>query len=358
MVSEELANRLAEARVQLISVIAGRKAFVDEVLFGRKDQVEVLWGGPIPKHHGTTAVRPAIPEKFPILTKSLGLQSIDQENNRSVIVLKTDVERYVFLQDHQLDNTPTMPMAMVLELAAEVAATIHPGNEVVRVNNLQVLRGVTYKTRREKVLIIEANCEEIDGVLRTDIEVRGEETNASVHYRAQVELASKFAVPNADHETPIQLVQPRALPIPISEAYNSWLFHGPLFAGITEVEVIGQNGIIGWLQPSAAKDLFNPPTPHAWLIDPVLVDSALQLSLLWARFYLDQTPLPARLAHYHRFAAAPAGPILCHMSIQYVQPFVRADVKFFDEKGRLIGFIESVEGTLSKALNRLAGGKQ
>jgi malonyl CoA-acyl carrier protein transacylase len=358
MVSKELANRFAEARVQLISVMAGRKAFVDEVLFGPKDQVEVLWGGPIPKHHGTTSVRPAISEKFPILTKSLGLQSIDQENNRSVIVLKTDPERYVFLQDHQLDNTPTMPMAMVLELAAEVAATIHPGKEVVRVSNLQVFRGVTYKTRQEKVLIIEANSKEIDGVLRMDIEVRGEQTNASIHYRAQVELASQFAVPYADHQTPIELVQPRALPILISEAYNSWLFHGPLFAGITEVEAIGQNGIIGWLQPSAAKDLFNPPTPYAWLIDPVLVDSALQLSLLWARFYLDQTPLPARLAHYHRFAAAPAGPILCHMSIQHVQPFVRADVKFFDEKDRLIGFIESVEGTLSKALNRLGGGKQ
>jgi malonyl CoA-acyl carrier protein transacylase len=357
MVSEELANRFAEAGVQLVSLTAGRKAFVDEVLFGSKDQVEVLLGGPIPKHHRTTGVRPVTGENFPLLTKSVGLQSIDQEKNRSVVVLKTDPKRYVFLQDHQLDNTPTMPMAMVLEMAAEVAATVHPGKEVVRVSNVQVLRGITYKTGGEKILIIEANYTEIDDVFYTDIEVRGDQTNTGVHYRAQVELTSELPMPPADHRKPQPLVNPRALPITISEAYDSWLFHGPLFAGIIKVEALGENGIIGWLQPSAAKDLFNPPPPSGWLIDPVLVDSALQLSLLWARTYLDQTPLPARLGCYHRFAKTPSGPILCHMSIQHLQPFVRSDVSFFDEKGRSIGFIESVEGTLSKALNRLAGAK-
>jgi len=357
MVSEELANRFAEAGVQLVSLTAGRKAFVDEVLFGSKDQVEVLLGGPIPKHHRTTGVRPVTGENFPLLTKSVGLQSIDQEKNRSVVVLKTDPERYVFLQDHQLDNTPTMPMAMVLEMAAEVAATVHPGKEVVRVSNVQVLRGITYKTSSEKILIIEANYTEIDDVFYTDIEVRGDQTNTGVYYRAQVELTSELPMPQADHRKPQPLVNPRALPITISEAYDSWLFHGPLFAGIIKVEALGENGIIGRLQPSAAKDLFNPPPPSGWLIDPVLVDSALQLSLLWARTYLDQTPLPARLGCYHRLAKTPSGPILCHMSIQHLQPFVRSDVSFFDEKGRLIGFIESVEGTLSKALNRLAGAK-
>ena len=358
MVSEELANRFAEAGVQLISPPAGRRAFIEEILFGPKQEVEVLWGGPIPKRHETSESDPTISKRLPLLTKSLGLQSFDQENDRAVVVLKTDPERYIFLRDHQLDNTPTMPMAMVLEIAAEVAAALHPEKEVIRVSNLQVLRGINYKSSAAKVLTIEANSQQVSDRVQIEIEVRGERRNAAMHYRAQVELASKFAAADADHRRPLKLVNPQALPIAVSEAYNSWLFHGPLFAGITEVEAMGENGIIGRVRPSLPKDLLNPPSCSPWLIDPVLVDSALQLSLIWARFYLDQTPLPARLADYHRFTVTPAGPILCHMSIQHVDPFIRSDVKFFDENGRLIGLIENVEGTLSKALNRLAGANQ
>jgi hypothetical protein len=67
------------------------------------------------------------------------------------------------------------------------------------------------------------------------------------------------------------------------------------------------------------------------------------------------TPLPSRLGRYHGFDRLAQGDIRCETSIRYDGgPALFADLKFYDRGGKLIGWIEDMEGTCSKALNRLA----
>ena len=118
---------------------------------------------------------------------------------------------------------------------------------------------------------------------------------------------------------------------------------------------MGENGIIAKLAPSSPRRCLAEGNGSNWLIDPVVVDSGLQLLILWARTYLDMTPLPSRLGCYHRTAPAAKGDLRCEVLIRSAGngPAIHADLMFYDSSGMLVGWLEDMEVTCSKALNRL-----
>jgi hypothetical protein len=245
-------------------------------------------------------------------------------------------------------------MAIVLEMAAEAAKTLSGGMEVARVRDLQVLQGITYKDGASRNLHLETSLVPagLDGSQLLNLSVRSAETG-QVHYKAQVEL--RRDLPPAVLTPPLELKNPQPLPIPVHEAYASWLFHGPQWLGIAEVQALGDNGIIGTLRPSSPADLLQPSPAGEWVIDPVIVDSGLQLLILWARAKLDQTPLPSSLGCYHRCGAPPSGEVRCEAEIHHQpgNPTLRVHLRFYED-GRLFGWMEDMRVTCSRELNRLA----
>ena len=75
--------------------------------------------------------------------------------------------------------------------------------------------------------------------------------------------------------------------------------------------------MIAQLRTSTPEAFFAHEPDGEWITDPVLIDSALQLAVVWARTKLDQTPLPARIGRYRRFAPAAGDSILCEARIQH-----------------------------------------
>jgi len=94
-----------------------------------------------------------------------------------------------------------------------------------------------------------------------------------------------------------------------------------------------------------------------WLIDPVVVDSALQLGILYARSHFDMTPLPAWFRSFRRFAPFNGSPIRCEFRSQARAGGHVLDIQiaFLDGDGRLLGMMEDLELSCSRELNRLAG---
>ncbi|MBX5495414.1 MAG: SDR family NAD(P)-dependent oxidoreductase, partial [Bryobacteraceae bacterium] len=347
MVSAALADRFAKAGVELISVEAGCKAFLREIVYGKPGDVEVVFGGPLsietqnPSLSAASKAKPAQP--------LLADADIRDAGDKVHVRLETHPQKEIFLLDHLLDETPVLPMAMVLELFAEVTAACASEGVVTAIRNLSVMKGVTYPdTKTGRKLVVEA-ARTPKGV---DLLLKSEDTG-QLHYRAQGEIGGQAPAEGP----PLKLVAPRPLPLTVREAYDQWLFHGPLFAGLMEVEALGENGIIVQLKPSAPQALLKNKPSGSWMADPVIVDSALQAMILWARTYLDQTPLPSRLGCYHRMDSLSAsGPVRGEIEISHQRgnPTLRANLRFFDGARRLLGFMEGMEVTCSRALNRLA----
>ncbi|MCU1257565.1 MAG: beta-ketoacyl synthase, partial [Bryobacterales bacterium] len=341
MVTAELREKFLQAGVQLVSPAAGRRGFIQE-LFHERGGAEVVWGGPIPQ-----------PAARPLLS---GRDGIHRESPVSFArTLETDPGRDLYLQDHTLDGTPVMPFAMAMEFLAESACAAMPGMELVCLREVRVQQGITYPGDTRQKIEIEG---EVAGHSGGDALIQASiKSGGRLHYAAQLELSAKPVV--VPHAPRLQLTGRRAASISVREAYESWLFHGPLFEGIQDIEAMGENGIIGALRPSSPAMFLAGSPSSDWLIDPLVIDSGLQLLIIWSRTYLDQTPLPARLGAFHRYGSFGEGPVRCEAEIHHTtgNPILRCQLRFFDSAGTLAGVMQDMEVTCSKSLNRLEKGR-
>jgi hypothetical protein len=194
-----------------------------------------------------------------------------------------------------------------------------------------------------------------NGSLSVAVEILGTEHPQRVHYRAVVDLVQRLPDP-----PPFESRLPaegRSLSIGVSEIYRQWLFHGPLFRGIHQVSHVGTDGVAAVLASSSPQGWIPDASQEHWLIDPLMLDSGLQLLILWSRQHWDMTTLPSRFRAYRRFGTEPSKHVHCDLRMRPDTggQTVHADIIFVSADGRVIGILEDIEGNCSKALNRLIG---
>ena len=101
---------------------------------------------------------------------------------------------------------------------------------------------------------------------------------------------------------PAELEQAPPFPLELADAYRDLLFHGPLFQGITRIAGMDARGSSATLRASDPGACVAGAGGRPWLLDPVMLDSALQIQVLWARLNWDVTLLPAEIGRYERLA--------------------------------------------------------
>jgi hypothetical protein len=157
---------------------------------------------------------------------------------------------------------------------------------------------------------------------------------------------------------PAPLAQLKAFPMGVEDAYRDLLFHGPLFQGIVAIDGMDERGASALLRPSQPGRCVAGADGLRWLLDPVLLDSALQIQVLWARLQWEVTLLPAEIGRYVRVTAAAEGePVRHELRIRAASnpPLCHADHWFYGSDGRLLALLQDVVGVGTRALNRLAG---
>jgi acyl transferase domain-containing protein/NAD(P)H-dependent flavin oxidoreductase YrpB (nitropropane dioxygenase family)/NADP-dependent 3-hydroxy acid dehydrogenase YdfG len=361
MASPEVQQQFAARGVELIAPPAGRSACCDEIARGHKGEIDVLLGdGPWRAYAVPPAPRNAAAPSMPQAGRALPLLGdqplVAAPGGAVQIVRRLDPARDLYLGDHRLDGKPVFPAACAMELMAEVAARGWPDQEVVALEEFRVVKGI----------VLEAGPRDIKVTARAETQPDQERLEVGVDvaivdpesgrpfYRGTVRLGPRL--PEAQ-PSPLQpLRAPRPFGKSVRGAYDDWLFHGPLFQGLTIIDQVGEDGIGGVIVPSdPARCLAGGR--GAWLIDPVVVDSAFQLGILYARSQYDVTPLPARFARYRRFAPLLGETIRCEFrSRAAAGPNVLIiQIALLDARGQLLGLIEEMELSCSRELNRLAG---
>lgn len=352
MVSPEVGRAFVERGLPLITPEVGQRMFISELTRGSKGEVEVILGdGPwarIPQSVGGKANR-SRDLQLPFIENL----SLPQDKSGAVdltYVLSSETHKY--LADHQLDSRPVMPAAAALELMAEVVQRTSPELEVVGARDFRVLNGVVLQNGSVP-LRIRAWPESGNSTRHVTVLIQGT-AEGTRFYQSTIILADRLET--REHESPpIQGLG--AYPLTVSESYERLLFHGPALQGIEEIHGFGRNGISATLVPSSPSRLMNGATARRWLIDPVVVDSAFQLALLWARLQSNITVLPIRFAVFRRFRPLSGSRVRCEFSAQPAdgnQSF-ESKITFSDEMGQLLWLIEGMEFSGTKQLNRLSG---
>jgi acyl transferase domain-containing protein/NAD(P)H-dependent flavin oxidoreductase YrpB (nitropropane dioxygenase family)/NAD(P)-dependent dehydrogenase (short-subunit alcohol dehydrogenase family) len=371
MVTPEVQRQFAERGVELIPPDLGCLMLDEELRSGRNGEAEVVIGGArglgglfeSPVNRPTTRSRPAkhhasVALGLPLLGDDCPV--IRQADGRIEVARTLDLDRDLYLRDHRLDGHPILPFAVALELMAEVASAGWPDLQVVGLRDARLLRGVTLDGDQAPLRVVARPQDgPRDETLLVDLTIASGKNPGQAHYRAVVELGRSLE-PAEVSETEGLSEGAGPLSRSVDDVYREWLFHGPIFQGIASIEAIGPNGAQATLRPSAVGDCLNGVPTGDWLFDPVVVDSALQMQVVWARLHWDVTLLPSAGRVFRRSGPLKGGPRGIRYELR-VRPETRAplsyaDHLFYGPDGSLLAVIKSMEGTGSKALNRLAGG--
>ncbi|HWC27024.1 MAG TPA: SDR family NAD(P)-dependent oxidoreductase, partial [Solirubrobacteraceae bacterium] len=363
MVSPELEREFARRGVDLISPPDGARMFVDEILLGGKGEPEVVIAG-----GRALDGRPASPAP-----RALALIAPEAELERSAdggvdLEITLDADRHLYLDDHRIDGLPVLPFAVAMELMAQLVVTGWRELDVAELRDVRLLSGVVVEDDVPPRLRLTATPIEGSGESSFEVTIAGCEEPPRTHYRAAVDARPRGAAPVAPPaaRAPDALDDLSPFAMDVAEAYERYLFHGPLFQGIVAIEGMDVRGARALLRPSLPSACVRDASAEAWLLDPVLVDCALQIQVIWARIHWDVTPLPTQIASLRRLRPLPAasphpdsGANLVRVELRIrpdsSSPLCRADHLFSDTRGRPIATLSDVVSPGSRALNRMAG---
>lgn len=333
MVTPALRDMFAAEGIGVIPLEAGANLLADELgqAPGTKAPVEVVVLGQPAK---AAPVTPAAPV-------------IEESSLRESVKIELNVERYHFLRSHVLDGKAVLPVAMIVEWLAHSAIKDNPGLAFSGVDDLRVFKGVVLNGQTIALRTFVSEPEPTgDGGFIVNVELR---SDAFLHVRARIVLADDVAdAPQAN-----DVALPDAYP---HEAFygEGQLFHGADFHAITDVEGIGDTAIAGAYRGAPAPATWiEQPLRGSWLADPLALDAAFQLMILWTLEQRGIASLPTRIGSYRQFRRAfprDGGRIVVNVTEQSDHA-AHADIDILDGAGKVVARLTDYECVIDASLN-------
>ncbi|MHB1397277.1 MAG: SDR family NAD(P)-dependent oxidoreductase [Trichloromonadaceae bacterium] len=270
--------------------------------------------------------------------------------------IKLNVKEYPFLKAHVLDGKAVLPTAMIIEWLANGALNTNPGLRFHGFDQLRILKGVTLDSGSTRSLQVRTGkAVKQEGLHRVPAELTGVDQAGRplVHARADIVLTVKLPT---GHST---LSRPTLTPLPFAAAdvYSpERLFHGPAFQGISALAGAGPEGIVATLRPAPAPGQWiTAPLRGGWIADPLVLDGAFQMMILWSEQQRGAASLPCFAGRYRQFreAFSKGNVEVVARVTKEKQQGALADVEFLDAAtGELIARLEDYECVIDPSLSR------
>ena len=265
------------------------------------------------------------------------------------------VEQFPFLTSHVIDGKAVLPLAMMMEWMAHGALHGNPGMTFHGLDNLRVLRGVILEEDQDctiRVVAGKAVQKELFTFVPVELRSTSAKTSGDVlHTRAEVVLTTRL--PEPEHAAPEFQASPYSRDR--AEIYSQLLFHGPHLQGIERVDGCSPDGIKGVVAAAPPPSAWiQVPLRNTWISDPLVLDSAFQLAVLWGYESVGWASLPCFLGRYRQFRRSfPRGSIQVVIRIMDSGAHrATADITFLDEEGRVVARLEKYECVLDAQLNQ------
>lgn len=374
MAQPELESVFARYGWSMIEAGDGRTSFMDELSAGKNHEAEVLLVGQIatPKNgkeseheqgsvkrngNGKDGERAEIRPRGARINRA---EIINQTELSVDLRLKIDPEFDIYLKDHAFDGIPILPMAVATELMAEAAQYLYPNLHLKSLDKLEIPAGVMFENgARDLYISVRQSSRKMDEV-SAEVWITTSATNSRKNFHA-VAMFSSVANQHTPAGSPFGLTY-RELEIQdlietpsVDFVYRNWLFHGPLFQGISKISLIGRNGISGEVLSTPIEESLKKSGRERWTVDPLMLDSAMQFAGIWARQYMDITVLPIGFSSLKFFNAPLGNSFKVHVSVptDNKNGELLCDMAIYNELGHIVMIMENLGGAGSKALNRL-----
>ncbi len=255
---------------------------------------------------------------------------------------------YPCLDSHVMQGQAVLPVALILEWFGHAAIHNNPGLQFHGIADFYLCKGV--RLAPETRYTLEVYTGELG--LHTDcptvaVELRAGDT---LHARANVLLREEYPA------TPVPELKQLTGPLHWSqrEYYSDGrLFHGHLLQGLELVSACDSTGIIGTAAAATAPETWmHNPGRSTWLGDPLVLDAAFQMLILWTEQHVDAPSLPVSIARYQQFRRnfPRTGTRIVARINEHHPHRVCADIEFIADDDQLVARILGYECICDAAL--------
>ena len=253
-----------------------------------------------------------------------------------------------------MNGNAVLPMAVAAELLSQAAVAINPGLEFIGYDEMRIQKGVVLASDSVKLSLYAEKAESnSDGTFKALAEIRTDGTKwQHVNAKAEIILAPK----NYSAKTPeVQKVDiSHKYNRSISEAYDQCLFHGEFLQALTHINGWSADGIEAISKTSKPlAEWFKEPKFVNWQSDPLMIDSAYQLMILWTIEALGAPSLPNFAKKYRQYVKSFNGQevTISAKACKKGTSAATATIEFITSNGEVAAIIEGYECTINAALS-------
>ncbi len=268
-------------------------------------------------------------------------------------VRRLSLQEDLFLRDHALGHSVSLlnpelgplvvlPLTMSMEILAEAAAALMPGQVLVGMRAVQAHHWIRVGESPVDLQIsarrVADSSHEVFVQVRNLSEGNGQKVTLPVIEGIMV-FRDAYAAPPAPSAMPLSGEQSSTLAS--ATLYDGRrMFHGPCFQGVVSVDRSGQNGCVGTLAALSTHNLFRTISNPHFVTDPVVLDAAGQLVGFWAAEYLPRgfVVFPYHLEELRVYGPnRPVGELLtCRVNLQLRgNAGIRSDIEIAGADGRV-----------------------
>lgn len=218
---------------------------------------------------GMQAILGALASGVGVQTLGRNLPSTTRTVRRREVL---DVSTHPFLADHAIEGTPVLPLASAADLLVSGSGLSAP----FELDDLRLYQGVP-----------------VTGPTVIETRIRGDRAELRVGDRLALAYRARVRPFTGDVVDPGRTSGGEAPKLSLAEFYGGITFHGPLLQGITAIEAVGADFVRGRVRPGTPRAWIPGTTRSRFAVDPLALDSAMQLSgyVAWVRYQRAGTPV-------------------------------------------------------------------
>jgi acyl transferase domain-containing protein/NAD(P)-dependent dehydrogenase (short-subunit alcohol dehydrogenase family) len=326
MVSPSLKREFKKNKIELIPKDAGSMCMLYEMMGDKNHPAEIVIGANI------------IPDE-----KKLSL----------TFKREIDVKQYPVLESHVLDGRPVVPFALIAEWLGHGALHDNPGLFLHGLDDIRILNGIKLEHNKKLIRLMTGKPRKKGSIFEVDVEIRDGIKNGIevIHTRAKAILTDNFSQP------PILDISAymgsKAYFRSMDEVYDKILFHGVALRGIKEIISYSSKGMLARISsaPSPVKWM-KEPLRSKWIGDPLVLDSAFQMAIIWCFEEMGVVSLPTYSASYRQYRNKfPSEGVTALFEVKEVtKRKLKGDFTFLDKNNVVVAQLTGYEAAMDESL--------
>ena len=333
MVTSSLKKAFKDQDIDLIPVNVGADFMVAEMKNADPPPVEVLIGS------------------------MLETPSVEDEANEAAMDLlerrELDLQRYPVLASHVIGGKPVVPFALIGEWISHGAVKENPGFTLHGIDDFRLLSGIRIEQEKKLVRLLAGKARKNGNGWHVAVELRNGVKNGKdvIHSRARALLVDHL--PDAPTYKGNGKNGSRPYPRNLDAVYGDILFHGDQLRAIQEIESYSEHGMTARLTGAPKPEAWmQDPIRERWTADPMVLDGAFQMAIVWCFEQTGSVCLPSYARSYRQYRPAfPESGVTAVMIVtRHSHRKIVADFTFLDADEQVVATLMGYEATVDQTL--------